>query len=711
MTRRIPHATTKPVRDMVLGVFAQPLQQNKFVEKHFNSTKTLLNPPDKSACEIDLVVGWGRKPRALKASDYASKNNIPFTTLEDGFIHSMSQGRLGTGSWSMVVDEFGIFYDANTPSTLERLINTANLSLEQRSRANRCIDKITKFSITKYNNARLIIPKQIQNLKNTVLVIDQVDGDMSIPFSFASNNSFNEMLEAAINENPNSDILVKVHPDVINGKRKGCITLPSKLPPRVHICSDNVNPLRLFKYINKVYAVSSQAGFEALLMNKPVVCFGAPFYAGWGLTDDRLPTTLDVFKRRSNRPDLATLFYVAYVQYSHYIQPDTQNTCELEQILDYVKLQYGIRKKYVGKLYCIGFSPWKKKFIRSFLKSPDNDIFFAKNAVHAKRLGFDNTSKVCLWSSKYLQEANTLKLEFDTDIWKIEDGFLRSITLGSNYAIPASLVVDKTGLYFDPQHPSDLEEILLKISLSKKQHQDAEKLKNQLIDQAVSKYNVGIRDVKGLFLAAGARKKILIPGQVSDDESILKGCVDINSNLGLIEAVRRKNPDAYIAYKPHPDVLSGNRKGQIDTYILTNYCDEVILDVSITDCLDHVDEVHTMTSLVGFEALIRGLEVHCYGVPFYSNWGLTTDIHKCERRTRELSLNELISGALISYPLYMNWDTQNFTTAEIISNKIYAGLVKSQKDGTTQSALPPTSWRWAKKKMQLLRTMLFLAMK
>ena len=36
-----------------------------------------------------------------------------------------------------------------------------------------------------------------------------------------------------------------------------------------------------------------------------------------------------------------------------------------------------------------------------------------------------------------------------------------------------------------------------------------------------------------------------------------------------------------------------------------------------------VDEVHTLTSLTGFEALLRGIEVHAYGGPFYAGWGLT----------------------------------------------------------------------------------------
>ncbi len=60
-----------------------------------------------------------------------------------------------------------------------------------------------------------------------------------------------------------------------------------------------------------------------------------------------------------------------------------------------------------------------------------------------------------------------------------------------------------------------------------------------------------------------------------------------------------------------------------------------------------------MTSLAGFEALLRGVPVRCTGLPFYAGWGLTRDSFGCERRTRRINLEELIAGALILYPLYV----------------------------------------------------------
>jgi capsular polysaccharide export protein len=80
--------------------------------------------------------------------------------------------------------------------------------------------------------------------------------------------------------------------------------------------------------------------------------------------------------------------------------------------------------------------------------------------------------------------------------------------------------------------------------------------------------------------------------------------------------------------------------------------------------LSAVDEVHTLTSLAGFEALLRGKSVTCYGRPFYAGWGLTEDQVPIARRTGRVTLYELVAGALILYPTYVSRTTGTFTTPE-----------------------------------------------
>lgn len=656
---------------ITVGVFSRGLAKNQYLKRHLSCNKVVLNPQSDMRADIDLVIGWGRKVNTQPAIEYAATHNLVYASLEDGFIHSMSQGRLGANSWSLVIDKSGLFYDATQTSDLEQLINTSSLSKQQYSRACACLKLITDHHITKYNNAKLQLPESFKQYKFPVLVIDQVDGDTSIPYALASKTQFESMLAAAIAENPDADILIKTHPDVMVGKRQGCLTLDRPLPPNVHLLADNINPLVLMKQVAKVYVVSSQTGFEALLLGKPVVCFGAPFYAGWGLTDDRLSPDLPVFNRRKARPDLLTLFHSTHIQYSRYLDPLLHRPCGLEAVLNYVKLQYQQYQQNTGKLFCLGLPLWKKRFIPCYLKSLDNEIHFINNEPQAQALGCDSNSKVLIWSSKHEATAKQIIAKTGAKLIKIEDGFLRSINLGSNYAPPASLVFDSRGIYFDPNQPSDLEDILQNHPFEAILLSRARKLRDQITTLEISKYNVGTSQPENLFNSPAGKKIILIPGQVADDASIKLGCRDIKDNLSLIKLVRQRNPNAYIAYKPHPDVVSKNRHGALSWESIETYCDQIIENTSITDCLKQADEVHTLTSLVGFEALMRGLIVHCYGLPFYAGWGLTEDEYVISRRNRQLSLDALVAGVLIVYPRYFDWASHSFTTPENLASELH----------------------------------------
>jgi capsular polysaccharide export protein len=97
--------------------------------------------------------------------------------------------------------------------------------------------------------------------------------------------------------------------------------------------------------------------------------------------------------------------------------------------------------------------------------------------------------------------------------------------------------------------------------------------------------------------------------------------------------------------------------------------------------LGQVDEVHTLTSLTGFEALLRGIPVCCYGQPFYSGWGLTKDKVPVPRRTRQLTLAELVAGALIRYPTYVSGVSGRFTTPERAIEEIGTMRQRQKPDG------------------------------
>ncbi|MDD2741856.1 MAG: beta-3-deoxy-D-manno-oct-2-ulosonic acid transferase [Rhodocyclaceae bacterium] len=246
-------------------------------------------------------------------------------------------------------------------------------------------------------------------------------------------------------------------------------------------------------------------------------------------------------------------------------------------------------------------------------------------------------------------------------IWRIEDGFLRSVGLGAELARPVSWVIDRRGIYYDAMVVSDLEYILSSASFDLALCARAAHLRGRIVAARLTKYNVG-----GLKWQrpVGVQRVILVPGQVESDASLAFGAPGERTNMGLLRRVREANPKAYVIYKPHPDVLARLRKEGADEQFAASWCDEVVTEVSLGDLLAEVDEVHVLTSLSGFEALLRGKPVTCYGQPFYSGWGLTIDILPHPRRQRKLSLDALVAGALIEYPLYLSRDGQCLISPE-----------------------------------------------
>ena len=651
--------------------FSRGIFKKNSLKNLLDIDRFLLNPNKQTDCAF--VVGWGKKKNTLAARNYAKKYNLDYFSLEDGFIHSMGQGVLGANACSLVKDKSGIYYDATQASDLENsLLDDALFNQNVETRATSAIRRIINSHITKYNNAPDLLPAFLKKSEqHTVLLVDQTAGDMSLQYGYIDENTFNKMLQAALDENPDSRILIKTHPDVIAGKKKGCFDLDG-LDTRVTLLSEPVNPLILLKHVDLVYVGTSQMGFEALMLGKPVICFGVPFYAGWGVTDDRADPELNVWQRRNKKRSVTDIFAAAYLYYSTYVHPDTQQVCEIEDIISYFELQYNNRNRFkeavLGGLYAINFTRWKRKYIQSFLKS-FSPVIFVNSAEQAIEKGFSSNSQLVTWASKEQSEVQKLADKFGIQPWYVEDGFIRSTGLGTDLTAPASLVLDKRGIYYDPSQPSDLEHILQNKRFTDAELDRAARLIAALLENELSKYNLGEPINRQLFDAKPGQTLLLVPGQVEGDASIRKGCVDINTNSALIKAVRQNEPDAYLIYKPHPDVVSGNRKGKVDTETL-QLCDSVLMDASITDCLDLVDEIHTMTSLVGFEGLLRNKKVVCYGRPFYAGWGLTDDRHPIERRARKLTLNQLVAATLIDYPLYINWQTGEFTSPEIIIRQL-----------------------------------------
>jgi capsular polysaccharide export protein len=171
------------------------------------------------------------------------------------------------------------------------------------------------------------------------------------------------------------------------------------------------------------------------------------------------------------------------------------------------------------------------------------------------------------------------------------------------------------------------------------------------VEGAVTKYNLRATPWRR---PAAARRVVLVVGQVESDASIRLGAPGLCRNIALLKAVRAAEPTAHLVYKPHPDVVAGLCRAGSGEDEAADWCDELLVDASIQAMFDQVDALHVLTSLAGFEALLRGVEVHTWGLPFYAGWGLTRDCLRCERRGRRLPLEALVHATLIDYPRYVS---------------------------------------------------------
>ena len=608
-----------------------------------------------------LYYGWGRKKSGLLAIRDARSNGSGFTILEDGFIRSIGLGVKGSESFSMVMDDVGIYYDASMPSKLENTLNEYPFSKHTglMDIARKAISLIRSMRVSKYNNSGPLPTDYFKdNQAEKILIITQTAGDASLKYGMLREYTTDEIINAAIKENPGTLIYIKIHPDVLAGKKRSDVDM-RRIPKEVKVISEDINPISLLKHFTKVYTKTSQMGFEALLVGCECVCFGAPFYSNWGITDDRVKVD-----RRTKARTLEEVFAAAYILYPTYYNPYTKKPSDIIDTINTIVKYRDIERKTNNNLYIFGFSRWKHNFTTPFLTEfkKENIHFinpiFSTHLQSALKRGLSPDDKIYVWGKKEFSALEAWAKDNLINITRVEDGFIRSVGLGSDLTRPYSLVVDDMGIYFDPSQESRLENILSNHDFSTIETNDlAHSLMLKIQESKISKYNTTPTHQNTNFPSNKTIK--LVIGQVEDDASIIYGGNGMTNQELLTQVKKSSDESSYIIYKPHPDVLSGNRIGTIQSDITDSLADTVSRG-NIHDLLDIADEIHTITSLTGFEALMKQKKVFTYGMPFYAGWGLTTDKKHCIRRKRNLSLEELVVGTMILYPRYIDPETHMY---------------------------------------------------
>ena len=306
-----------------------------------------------------------------------------------------------------------------------------------------------------------------------------------------------------------------------------------------------------------------------------------------------------------------------------------------------------------GIVAACGIAWWKRREIARFLWSPDRALrFFASERraiAYAKRQG----GAVAVWPSRISPAMVRDAAAAGVPLVRVEDGFVRSVGLGSDMVPPSSITVDWRGIHYDPSRASDLETLLAKTQFPPALLARAAHLRAAILAGGISKYGGSAAHI---FPAREpGRRLVLVPGQVEDDMSVKLGGGGLASNLELLRRARALEPEAEIWFRPHPDVDAGHRKGAVPDADALHVADRIVRGGGMAALLERVDAVHVLTSLTGFEALLRGCDVTCHGMPFYAGWGLTRDLMPLsDRRGRALALDELVAGVLILYPRYLD---------------------------------------------------------
>lgn len=415
-------------------------------------------------------------------------------------------------------------------------------------------------------------------------------------------------------------------------------------------CPADLSPWVLFDAAEAVFTVDAPLGFEAILAGHRPHVLGRPFYAGLGLTEDHL-----TLSRRVRDLSVAQLAAGVLIRAPLWYDPHHDRLCEIETVLDQLEARARAWRDDHRGWVISGAGPWKRPHLKTFFGSY-RTMRFARSPEAAQRIAQRTGRRQMVWASKQAAPGAV----------GLEDGFVRSRGLGAALIPPLSLALDDMGIHFDPAQPSRLEHLIATgTRLRSDQFLRARNLIERLRRDGITKYNLD-----GSVPPLPPGHKILVVGQVEDDASVRLGAPGLG-NLHLLQRARAENPDAVILYKPHPDVEAGLRRGAIKD--ADRWADLVLSNAPMAPLLLQVNALWTLTSLAGFEALLRGREVVTLGAPFYAGWGLTRDLGAVPQRRREgprPSLEALVHAALIDYPRYVDPVTRTTCPVEVVLDRL-----------------------------------------
>ncbi|MEL6583079.1 MAG: capsular polysaccharide biosynthesis protein [Pseudomonadota bacterium] len=582
----------------------------------------------------DAIAVWGASATAWRGKALAKRLGKPLVYLEDAPLRSVHPE--DPLSFGFVLDSKGLPFGHGSSELMDVLAQAA----PAHSDAANLMALLRAYRLSKYNAWR--DAEEADLPRRFVLLCDQRRGDASIAASGGGPQSFERMLQSALDDHPGLPIVIRCHPRG-RGHFEGRVLLD-----RVQRLTTPANPWDVLERAEAVYAVSSQLGQEAIFAGHRPKLFARPHYAGRGLDAGEV-----------SGPALTAeqLFSVTHIDRTRWFDPIERQACDLTRVIERLDAAARHARTTARPLGLCEVRLWKRARVKALLGATGATVRFSKTPAAARTAGMQPV----VWASR---------LGADTNVWQLEDGVLRSAGLGAELVPPLSLTLDRRGISFDATRPSDLEaRCAASVALPPAALARAERLRARILELDVTKYGVS-----GAGTAPDGDGWTLVVGQVEDDASLLCGGGTVQSNAALLEAARERFPHAQLLYRAHPDVVAGLRPGVLPRGALAAVS-AAETPASLTALRPKLERVVTMTSTLGFEALLRSIPVTCFGWPFYAGWGLTDDLGPPlpeNRRGVPLSLDQLIHATLIESALYFDPVTRRACGPETVIERIAA---------------------------------------
>lgn len=622
--------------------------------------------------EGDNLLVWGHGEEARRGADLAAATGATLVRVGHAFLRMQPAGPSGAAPIGLLLDRRGLHSDASSPSDLEAILS--GHPLDDTALMDRARDAIARLQAAHLTAHAPVDPELAPPDPGFVLVIDQPRGHAAIRLGHANADSFAEMLTWARQDHPDAAIRVLRDFGARSGGGQGHFD-PATLPPGVAIEDRPVSPVRLFEHARAVYTVTSLMGFEALLAGHRPVTFGVPFYAGWGLTDDRRP----VPARRNRRLTRAQLAAAALILYPvwHDLHRDRPGT--LEDALGALEAQARAWREDRAGYVAFAVRDWKRPYPTAFFGQQGGALSRVRDVDTAARDG----RPVQVWAGRESPRLVEACAQSGRRLLRVGDGVLPLRALGGRPRPPLSLVQDDLGNPHDHRRESRLE---------------------HLIASAAALPDTRLARAERLIAAiAGSRRPddapppssgiegpfVLVAGQAAGDAALLHDAGEMATAHDLLRTARRLHPQARLVYWAPPAAPTDPSDGA------EALADDVARGTDPIALIEGAERMVTISSGLGFEALLRGRPVTVLGAPFYAGWGLTTDFGPVpDRRRARPSLAALVHAVLIAYPRYHDPVTDMPCPPEIAVARLLSDPTLATRPATPLTRFRTALARW-----------------